>query len=55
MPRKARVNYRRTVLRLPDLDHAKTAVLNILSLASRRVYLYAMNQFTFISRPIRSE
>lgn len=39
-------NYRRRVLRLPDLDHCKTAVLNSLgSPASRRVYEYAINQF----------
>ncbi len=32
-------NYRRRVLRLPDLDHGKLAVLNSLgSPASRRVY-----------------
>jgi len=34
-------NYRRRVLRLPDLDHCKLAVLNSLgSPASRRVYEY---------------
>jgi site-specific recombinase XerD len=39
-------NYRRRVLRLPDLDHCKSAVLNSLgSPASRRVYEYATNQF----------
>src|ERR1700687_1511380 len=39
-------NYRRQVLRLPDLDHCKTAVLNSLgSPASRRVYEYAIDQF----------
>ncbi len=39
-------NYRRRVLRLPDLDHCKTAVLNSLgSPASRRVYEYAIDQF----------
>jgi site-specific recombinase XerD len=39
-------NYRRRVLRLPDLDHCRLAVLNSLgSPASRRVYEYAMNQF----------
>jgi hypothetical protein len=39
-------NYRRRVLRLPDLDHCKMAVLNSLgSPASRRVYEYAINQF----------
>ncbi|MGC2472947.1 MAG: tyrosine-type recombinase/integrase [Candidatus Sulfotelmatobacter sp.] len=45
---KSRVkpNYRRRVLRLPDLDHCKTAVLNSLgSPASRRVYEYAIDQF----------
>jgi hypothetical protein len=46
--RKTRVspNYRRRVLRLPDLDHCKSAVLNSLgSPASRRVYEYAIDQF----------
>ena len=39
-------NYRRRVLRLPDLDHCKLAVLNSLgSPASRRVYQYAIDQF----------
>jgi site-specific recombinase XerD len=39
-------NYRRRVLRLPDLDQCKTAVLNSLgSPASRRVYEYAIDQF----------
>ena len=39
-------NYRRRVLRLPDLDHCKVAVLNSLgSPASRRVYEYAIEQF----------
>src|SRR3977135_3867117 len=39
-------NYCRRVLRLPDLDHCKTAVLNSLgSPASRRVYEYAIDQF----------
>src|SRR5713101_2492595 len=39
-------NYRRRVLRLPDLDHCKLAVLNSLgSPASRRVYEYAIDQF----------
>src|ERR1019366_1280039 len=38
-------NYRRRVLRLPDVDHCKLAVLNSLgSPASRRVYEYAINQ-----------
>ena len=44
--RKAKPNYRRTVLRLPDLDHSKLAVLNSLSSpGSRRVYQYAIEQF----------
>ena len=44
--KKARANYRRSVLRLPDLDHTKTAVLNSLtSPASRRVYQYAIDKF----------
>jgi site-specific recombinase XerD len=39
-------NYRRRVMRLPDLDHCKLAVLNSLgSPASRRVYEYAIDQF----------
>src|SRR5437660_3282219 len=39
-------NYRRRVLRLPDLDHCKLAVLNSLgSPASRRVYEYAIDHF----------
>lgn len=43
---KAKANYRRTLLRLPDLDHSKMAVLNSLSSAgSRRVYQSAMEQF----------
>jgi site-specific recombinase XerD len=45
---KARIkpNYRRRVLRLPDLDHCKVAVLKSLgSQASRRVYEYAIDQF----------
>src|SRR5262252_2883064 len=46
MRRKCKPNYRRTVLRLPDLDHSKLAVLNSLcSPASRRVYEYAIDQF----------
>ncbi|MFZ1010426.1 MAG: hypothetical protein WAN65_26540 [Candidatus Sulfotelmatobacter sp.] len=36
---RVKPNYRRRVLRLPDLDHYKLAVLNSLgSPASRRVY-----------------
>jgi site-specific recombinase XerD len=43
---KVKPNYRRRLLRLPDLDHCKRAVLNSLgSPASRRVYEYAMDQF----------
>src|SRR3984893_14870980 len=43
---KAKPNYRRAVLRLPDLDHSKLAVLNSLtSPGSRRVYQYAIEQF----------
>jgi hypothetical protein len=39
-------SYRRRVLRLPDLDHCKSAVLNSLgSPASHRVYEYAIDQF----------
>lgn len=39
-------NYRRRLLRLPDLDHCKRSVLNSLgSPASRRVYEYAIDQF----------
>jgi hypothetical protein len=39
-------NDRRRVLRLPDLDHCKLAMLNSLdSPASRRVYEYAIDQF----------
>ncbi len=44
--KRSKPNYRRRVLRLPDLDHCKTAVLNSLgSPASRRVYEYAIDQF----------
>ena len=44
--RRIKLNYRRRVLRLPDLDHCKLAVLNSLgSPASRRVYEYAIDQF----------
>ena len=43
---KIKPNYRRRVLRLPDLDHCRLAVLNSLgSPASRRVYEYAIQQF----------
>jgi integrase len=44
--KKAQPNYRRTIFRLPDLDHSKLAVLNSLaSPGSRRVYQYAIEQF----------
>jgi len=44
--KKTKANYRRILLRLPDLDHTKTAVLNSLtSPASRRVYQYAIDKF----------
>src|SRR6476659_5212796 len=44
--KKAKPNYRRTVLRLPDLDHSKLAVLNSLtSPNSRRVYQHAIEKF----------
>jgi len=43
---KVKPNYRCRLLRLPDLDHCKRAVLNSLgSPASRRVYEYAIDQF----------
>jgi hypothetical protein len=43
---KAKANYHRTILRLPDLDHSKSAVLNSLgSPGSRRVYQHAIEQF----------
>ena len=39
-------NYRKIVLRLPDLDHAKASALNSLSSPqSRRNYRFAMGQF----------
>ena len=47
MPKK-RVSKRpaKSVLRLPDLDHSKTSVLQSLgSVASNRTYAYAMNDF----------
>jgi site-specific recombinase XerD len=44
--RKVKANYHRKVLRLPDLDHSKMAVLNTLSsTSSRRVYQHAIEQF----------
>ena len=43
---KVNANFRRTVLRLPDLDHSKVAVLNgLTSPSSRRVYQFAIDQF----------
>src|ERR1700719_3368920 len=43
---RVKPTYRRRVLRLPDLDHSKRAVLNSLgSPASRRGYEYAIDQF----------
>ncbi len=46
MGKKAKKRPRRRVLRLPDLDHSKAAVLNSLrSPASRRVYEYALDEF----------
>jgi site-specific recombinase XerD len=47
MPRKTRGNRpAESVLRLPDLDHSKTSVLQSLgSVASKRTYAYAINDF----------
>jgi len=47
MPKRTRKHVmRKTVLRLPDLDHAKASVLNTLSSPlSRRNYKFAMEQF----------
>ena len=47
MPKKTRKHVvRKTVLRLPDLDHAKTSVLNSLSSPrARRKYRFSMEQF----------
>ena len=45
-PHKKKLDHPRRVLRLPDLDHAKTAVLNtLLSLDSPRAYRFAMDDF----------
>jgi hypothetical protein len=47
MPKNRRKRGSRTVLRLPDLEQSKSAVLNSLaSLNSRRVYDYAIREFT---------
>jgi len=44
--KRIKPNYGRRVLRLPDLDHCKMAVLNSLGCpASRRVDEYAIDQF----------
>jgi site-specific recombinase XerD len=44
--KRIKSNYRRTVVRLPDLDHSKTAVLNSLSSpGSRRGYQHAIERF----------
>jgi len=46
IPKKRKASHRRTVLRLSDLDHSKSAVLNTLtSPASRRTYEYAIEEF----------
>src|SRR5277367_1974939 len=48
MPKKHTTNRRsaRSTLRLPDLDHSKTSVLQSLgSIASKRTYAFAMNDF----------
>jgi site-specific recombinase XerC len=45
--RRAKAGCRRNVLRLPDLDHSKSAVLNSLaSPGSRRAYQFAIEEFT---------
>ena len=45
-PKKCKIRHRRTALRLSDLDHSKSAVLNALtSPESRRTYAYAIEQF----------
>ena len=44
--KKAKAGCRRSVLRLPDLDHSKSAVLNSLaSPGSRRAYQFAIEEF----------
>jgi len=46
VPEKRKTKLHHTVLRLSDLDHSKTAVLNALtSPTSRRTYAYAIEQF----------
>jgi len=47
MPKNRRKRSSRTVLKLPDLEQSKSAVLNSLaSLNSRRAYDYAIKEFT---------
>ena len=47
MPKNRRKRVSRTVLKLPDLEQSKSAVLNRLtSLNSRRAYDYAIREFT---------
>jgi hypothetical protein len=48
MPKKrgAKRGSAKNVLRLPDLDHSKTSVLQSLgSVASKRTYAFAINDF----------
>jgi site-specific recombinase XerD len=46
MPKKPRRGSPKNVLRLPDLDHSKTSVLQSLgSVASKRTYAFAINDF----------
>ncbi len=55
--KRIKPNYRRRLLRLPDLDHCKRAVLNSLgSPASRRGYEFAIDQFIawYCSEPRRA-
>lgn len=52
--RNNRPTCRKMVLKLPDLDHAKLAVLNSLSSPhSRRNYKFAMEQFIDCIAPSR--
>src|SRR6516162_6527280 len=44
--KQKKLGHPRRVLRLPDLDHARTVVLNaLLSLDSQRAYRFAMDDF----------
>ena len=48
MPKKLTAKRRsaKNTLRLPDLDHSKTSVLqNLSSVASKRTYAFAINDF----------